>query len=900
MTIGPQERSGGETNRQGSAPVQSPGRRTGGPTLRRRILWIAWGPSLALLIIGGTIAGYLAVQQSHIKSVADVLSGGSISGPFLPAVDAELAASAQAITDPSPAHTQELAQTRIRTNTALKAFLLDGATLNLKYENARYRGTDHGYNKLYSALPVMRQGVDKGTLGLIPMAKYYAALDRSIGLNAETLAATAPDGESANAVALGGSIMALTGAVGEANGLSYAAFSDNGMTDAEYAEFAQRVGEYQQILNNLKGDLGPAATTRINALLNSAAWRQQQSVEQAVMASKLPAPKADATTDGTTSTDGTTTDGTATNGSTTDATSTNGTSTTGNTSGATAGTTDTSSANSAVTVGRTAKLPISRDDWTASSDQVFKAFGDMSISQTIYGGQLASALARTRIIQAALIGGFLLVFAGIVLLLTTRESNRIVNRLRRLQAESLDLASNRLPRMVQRLREGDKVEESEELTPMELGQDEIGQVADAFNYSQRVAVRAAIREAETRAGLRAVFLNIAYRSQVIVHRQLNVLERAERFQEDPEQLKLLFELDHLSTRARRNAENLVILGGGQPGRQWRNSVALLQVVRGAISEAEDYARVSIGQLPQLSVGGATVGDVIHLLAEVVDNATSFSPPMSRVEVRGNMVGRGLVLEIEDQGLGIPPDQLDQLNQMMQDPPDFHVMALREEPRLGMFVVAQLAQSHGIRVTLTPSPAYGGTRVVILLPNELLDTSGRTAAALAPEEMMEMEPEEEFRPMAMPAAPVQSVHDRMAFEGDVLAGNTGEFSMPRWDQPRMQEEPVQPPSRPPLRRAPMLSVAPSGPSGPYETAPRPVVSATPSSRPGRPERPERPELPRRSRQSHLSDRLRTSSVDREPTGQMEAGVADPDIARNRMAAFQRGTQRGRIETPDSPA
>ena len=174
---------------------------------------------------------------------------------------------------------------------------------------------------------------------------------------------------------------------------------------------------------------------------------------------------------------------------------------------------------------------------------------------------------------------------------------------------------------------------------------------DRVELTRRLTEARAAQQAAALEDINAVFLNIAHRSQAIVHRQLQVLDKAERAEEDPDQLGLLFQLDHLTTRERRNAENLIILGGGQPGRQWRNPVPLLELVRSAASETEQYTRVAIGRMPRMMVAGRAVGDLIHLLAELLDNATSFSPPDARIDVRGNRVGRGVVLEIEDQGLG---------------------------------------------------------------------------------------------------------------------------------------------------------------------------------------------------------------------------------------------------------
>jgi signal transduction histidine kinase len=241
---------------------------------------------------------------------------------------------------------------------------------------------------------------------------------------------------------------------------------------------------------------------------------------------------------------------------------------------------------------------------------------------------------------------------------------------------------------------------------------------DRVELTRRLTEARAAQQAAALEDINAVFLNIAHRSQAIVHRQLQVLDRAERAEEDPDQLGLLFQLDHLTTRERRNAENLIILGGGQPGRQWRNPVPLLELVRSAASETEQYTRVALGRMPRMMVAGRAVGDLIHLLAELLDNATSFSPPDARIDVRGNRVGKGVVLEIEDQGLGIEPERMEQLNAMLRSDSSIGPSAKSQDWRLGLFVVSRLARRHGINVTLVES-AYGGVRAIALVPMTLL-------------------------------------------------------------------------------------------------------------------------------------------------------------------------------------
>lgn len=389
-------------------------------------------------------------------------------------------------------------------------------------------------------------------------------------------------------------------------------------------------------------------------------------------------------------------------------------------------------------VGGSTDLPISEDLWRGASSDVTKTLTVMLQTQSRYTNALAFDRVNSTLTQSIVGGVLVLIVVGAVFFFALRLSRRLIERLVRLRTETLELAEQRLPGLVERVRTGADVQVADEVALREYGHDEIGEVADAFNKAQQTAVAAAVQEAKTREGTNKVFLNIAHRSQVIVHRQLKTLDEAERKQEDPEQLELLFQLDHLTTRQRRNAENLIILGGGQPGRRWRNPVSLAEVVRGAAAETEDFARVKTAKLPSRKVIGPVVGDLVHLLAELIDNATTFSPPGSRVEVRGNVVGRGVVLEIEDQGLGIEADRVDDLNVMLANPPDFGIMALSTEPRLGLFVVARLAARHGIGVSLRDS-AYGGTRAIVLVRNELLGPDS-DAPVMPQDEVRQVPPE----------------------------------------------------------------------------------------------------------------------------------------------------------------
>jgi hypothetical protein len=303
------------------------------------------------------------------------------------------------------------------------------------------------------------------------------------------------------------------------------------------------------------------------------------------------------------------------------------------------------------------------------------------------------------------------------------------------------------------------------------------------------------------------------------------------------------------------------------------------------------------------VNGPVVADLIHLLAELIDNATSFSPPQSRVEVWGDVVGRGVVLEIEDQGLGMEPEQIEELNGMLADPPDFSVMALSHEPRLGLFVVARLASRHGIAVTLRHS-AYGGTRAIVLVRSELL-----TPVPLAEE------PEPVAPPVPVPAQqgpaanhpslptrrpqPVPPAEETPRHNGILTAGEPGtariDLFRPQREQPPQPQQPPaeQMPNRPPHQarsahqsRPQHETRSPQDNRAPHDTR---------SPQPQGPLSPDRPQLPRRRRQQSLAPQLRTDEVPVEDTAMMEPRD-DPDQARSRLASFQQGTRRARDQDP----
>ncbi|WP_051740193.1 nitrate- and nitrite sensing domain-containing protein, partial [Kitasatospora sp. MBT66] len=358
---------------------------------------------------------------------------------------------------------------------------------------------------------------------------------------------------------------------------------------------------------------------------------------------------------------------------------------------------------------------INGDAWRETAD---RALGDLAAINARLSGTIDDrdhSYAIGLLWRGGIAGLIGLVAVVLSVLISFRIGRGLVRELIGLRNAANELAGTRLPSVMLRLRNGESVDVATEAPELEFGQAEIGQVGRAINAVQRAAVEAAVEQAELRRGVSAVFVNLARRSQVLLHRQLTLLDTMERRAEDPAELEDLFKVDHLTTRMRRHAEGLIILAGGSPGRAWRKPVRMVDVVRAAVGEVEDYARVIVRPFPGTGLLGSAVADVTHLIAELVENAAVFSPPSTQVTVQGEVVAHGFALEIDDRGLGLSEQLLAGINERLAVEQEFD---LADTDRLGLFVVSRLARRHGIRVHLRPSP-YGGTTAVVLIPRELL-------------------------------------------------------------------------------------------------------------------------------------------------------------------------------------
>ncbi|WP_433374582.1 sensor histidine kinase [Streptosporangium sp. CA-115845] len=362
--------------------------------------------------------------------------------------------------------------------------------------------------------------------------------------------------------------------------------------------------------------------------------------------------------------------------------------------------------------------------WLRSADTWYTASSAIVDNmRTVERGLSAAVVARSQEMESAeqrsaVISGIsLLVLLVLILLITAWVAGTLVRPLRKLRSEALEVADTRLPETVRALREsGDHAPNIEVPSIGVASRDEIGEVARAFDEVHREAIRLAGDEARLRSNINAMFVNLSRRTQSLVERQIDLIDDLEQGEQDEDRLGSLFKLDHLATRMRRNSENLLVLAGQEQSRRWSEPVPLSDVVRASLSEVENYERVNLRVESGISIIGQAVNDIVHLVAELVENAIFFSPQDTKITVTSNANEMGaVILAVTDAGIGMSDEELAEANRRLAEPPAVDLSVSR---RMGLFVVGRLAMRHGIRVQLR-RPEAGGLSAVVLLPVQVV-------------------------------------------------------------------------------------------------------------------------------------------------------------------------------------
>ena len=365
---------------------------------------------------------------------------------------------------------------------------------------------------------------------------------------------------------------------------------------------------------------------------------------------------------------------------------------------------------------------ITPESFFAASTLGFDAYRSTEVQLTDRALASARAIADDARRDAVMNAALVLAAVLIALLLASWVAHTMSSRMRLLSAAAIEIAGQRLPAQITRLSRTLPGQAGSRVAPIPItSTDEIGEVARAFDHVHREAVRLAAEQALLRGNINTLFANLSRRNQSLIERQLAMITDLEDNETDPDQLENLFKLDHLATRVRRNGESLLVLAGEKPAHQWDRPLPLIDVIRAASSEVEQYDRVAFSGIPEAEIHGRAVTDLVHLLAELLENATSFSSPRSEVRVSATHLPDGrIMLEIHDKGIGLPAHDIASINHKLANPP---IVDAEISQHMGLYVVGRLGGRHGIRVQLRPSAEQAGTTSLVMLPDTITYRTG---------------------------------------------------------------------------------------------------------------------------------------------------------------------------------
>ncbi|WUI43508.1 nitrate- and nitrite sensing domain-containing protein [Streptomyces zaomyceticus] len=411
--------------------------------------------------------------------------------------------------------------------------------------------------------------------------------------------------------------------------------------------------------------------------------------------------------------------------------------------------------------------------------QVEKALVDKAVAE-------AAKISDEAKTDAWVIGGIVVIALLAAFILAGVMARQMSRSMQQLRTAAFGIAEQRLPMLVDQLSRTEPGRVDTRVQPIPIDtQDEIGEVARAFDQVHREAVRLAAEQAMLRGNVNAIFTNLSRRNQSLIEGQLTLITDLENNEADPDQLENLFRLDHLATRMRRNGENLLVLAGEEPGRRWDQPVPLVDVMRAASSEVEQYERIELAGVPEAEIHGQAVTDLVHLLAELLENATTFSSPQTKVRVTATRLPDGRVMvEIHDKGIGLTAEDFADINHKLANPPTVDAAVSQ---RMGLFVVGRLADRHGIRVQLRPSGEQAGTTSLVMLPDAITHGGGGeqplqddfTVSQIIPQQQQQQQ-------SAFESAPPQQ-------QPMLTAADLG-FDDSRYEQPAEEERPLDPVDR----------------------------------------------------------------------------------------------------------
>jgi signal transduction histidine kinase len=787
-------------------------------TIKRRVIRLVLVPSVVAVVIWLVASGYLVFTGFYARQVASGVRQVSIPAvPALAAVAHERGLSIAYLADPAK-DLRALVDHRGRTDRQLSALreVADSSLVDAPQGISIRWKTLAGY---LDQLPGMRSAIDSRSSERQHVYDFYnRLLDSAISLF-DTQARVVPDVEATKGAIAATAVFRASDQMSRSGSVIAGAFGSRALSQESHLQFVSLVGAYHSELTNVFSALRPDVREMYQEMTATEAWKNLVAAENVLIL------------------------------------------------------------NGAWSKGVPRGLPVDAAGWENLTSQISESLVRMTVGQAEQVSARALDTGNTQLLIASIGSLIAFLIAASAILWAIQQSRVLVDRtlsvrLAQLGKDAATVVDQRLPDMMERLRRREKVDPATELLRQDYDSDEIGQVADVLNRSLRVAVSAAVDEAKTRAAGATMLMGVARRPQGPIQRGLKVVTEMQTRVGDEQLLEDLFDINHQLTQTRRFLENLIVLSGGQTGRRFNRPIAISRVLLAAIAETKQYKRIAIRRTPDVAMLGSAVAGTTHLLAELLDNALTFSDPESEVWISCSRVKRGIVAEIEDSGVGMSQEELQHANELLATAPTPDVTALGDGSRVGLWVVAELAKRSGTQVTLRTS-AYGGLLAIVLLPNELLAAAGdreptsRTGTTVR------------SSPLPAPVGPGGDRGDRCPTAAPAVLDASA-------DPTRVVAQ----------ARSDLTIGRRSDRSDGGSIGRRPNGSA--SARPSRERSAARPPLPQRQPQEHLAPELRRNQA----TPSELLGGAEPrrspEEARARFARYQQGWRAGRAagehETP----